>query len=102
MKIVMHFDILTNGDKIAEGDVELMAEGGEDLTPLYDESRDTISYDALKTRMFLPPQFDICNVELRLMSGKKTLKHKPLGNCAESTNNGTENEHRPTTDNSQD
>ena len=86
MKIVIHFDILTNGDKIAEGDAELAAENGEDLTPLYDASRDTISYNALKTRMFLPPSFDICNVEFRLMSGKKTLKHKPLGNCAESPN----------------
>lgn len=84
MKIVIRFDILTNGDKIAVGDAELASKRGADLTPLYDESRDTISYNALKTRMFLPPQFDICNVELRLIKGKKTLKHKPLGNRAES------------------
>lgn len=80
MKIVCHFDLKMNNRKIADGEIEFISKRGVDLTQLFDESRDSISYRKTMERIGLDggKEYSIANVQLRLMQGKKILKHKAL------------------------
>ena len=85
MKIVCHFDLKTDGRKFADGEIEFISKHGADLTPLFEESRDSISYRKTMERIGLDggKEYSIANVELRLMQGKKILKHKALADETE-------------------
>lgn len=76
MKLVFHFKV---GD-FATGEISLHGKIGGDLTPDYDNSDSEISYQALAKVWHVPNEYKIANVELRLVSGKKILKRKPISN----------------------
>ena len=83
MKLICHFDILKRDKKIAVGDFELAGKRGADLTPLYNQTRSEISYHTAKKLAHIPKDYDIANVEIRLCSGKKILKRKPVEDTCE-------------------
>ncbi len=82
MKIVCHFDLKTDGRKFADGEIEFISKHGADLTPLFEESRDSISYSKVLKRIGLDGgkkyNVSMANAELRLIQGKKVLKRKAL------------------------
>ncbi len=83
MKLISHFDILKHGKKVAVCDAELANKRGVDLTPLYNQVRPEISYQRVKKLAHIPKDYDIANVEIRLCSGKKILKRKPVEDTCE-------------------
>ena len=83
MKLISHFDILKGGKKIAVCNAELANKRGVDLTPLYNQVRPEISYSSVKKLAHIPKGYDIANVEIRLYSGKKILKRKPVEDTCE-------------------
>ena len=83
MKLICHFDILKRDKKIAVGDFELAGKRGADLTPLYNQTNSAISYVAVKKLAHIPKDYDIANLEIRLYSGKKILKRKPVEDTCE-------------------
>lgn len=76
MKLVFHFKV---GD-FETGEISLHGKRGSDLTPDYDNSDSEISYQALAKVGHIPNEYKIANLELRLVSGKKILKCKPITN----------------------
>lgn len=86
MKLICHFDILKGGKKIAVCTAELANKRGADLTPLYNQTRPEISYHTAKKLACIPKGYDIANVEIRLCSGKKILKRKPVEDTGEYLN----------------
>lgn len=83
MKLICHFDILKGGKKIAVCNAELANKRGADLTPLYNQVRPEISYQHVKKLAHIPKGYDIANLEMRLCSGKKILKRKPVEDTCE-------------------
>lgn len=83
MKLISHFDILKHGKKVAVCDAELANKRGVDLTPLYNQTRSEISYHTAKKLACIPKGYDIANLEIRLYSGKKILKRKPVEDTCE-------------------
>lgn len=83
MKLICHFDILKRDKKIAVGDFELAGKRDADLTPLYNQTRSEISYHTAKKLACIPKGYDIANLEIRLYSGKKILKRKPVEDTCE-------------------
>ena len=72
------------GDRtIADGEIELISKRDVDLTSIFDESRDTISYCNTLKHIGLDGEYSMANAELRLMRGKKILKRKALADEAE-------------------
>lgn len=86
MKLISHFDILKHGKKVAVCDAELANKRGADLTPLYNQVRPEISYQHVKKLAYIPKGYDIANLEIRLYSGKKILKRKPVEDTGEYLN----------------
>lgn len=86
MKLICHFDILKRGEKVAVFDAELANKRGADLTPLYNQVRPEISYQHAKKLAHIPKGYDIANLEIRLCSGKKILKRKPVEDTGEYLN----------------
>ena len=64
-------------------DAELANKRGADLTPLYNQTRSEISYHTAKKLACIPKGYDIANLEMRLCSGKKILKRKPVEDTCE-------------------
>ena len=85
MKIVLYFDLKKGDRAVADGEIEFISKRGADLTQLFDESRDSISYQETLKRIGLDcgKEYSIANVELRLMQGTKILKHKALADKIE-------------------
>ena len=83
MKLINHFDVLKHGKKIAVCDAELANKRGADLTPLYNQVRPEISYQRVKKLAHIPKGYDIANLEIRLCSGKKIQKRKPVEDTCE-------------------
>ena len=83
MKLISHFDILKGGKKFAVCTAELANKRGVDLTPLYNQVRPEISYQQVKKLAHIPKGYDIANLEIRLYSGRKILKKKPVEDTCE-------------------
>lgn len=86
MKLICHFDILKRGEKVAVFDAELANKRGADLTPLYNQTNSAISYVVVKKLAPIPKDYDIANVEIRLLSNRRILKRKPVEDTGEYLN----------------